>query len=161
MMKKNSVSRDAWVRWGLLAALSVAAALLWYADGAKQQLQPVQTPAPAVQTDERLKRETAYDRDVEALRELAQSAEKNTRDHASEQLARLIAEHQQEIALETALVEAGFSSAVVIVRNSAVTVMLPQDALNADLSAQILALCIAHTDAGAENVRVMGLSVGT
>ena len=155
MMKKHSVSRDAWVRWAVLAALSAAAAFLWYLDGPKQQAQPAQTPAPAVQTDERVKRETAYNRDVDALQKLAQSGEKNTREHAAEQLSGLIRGHQQEIALETALTEAGFSGTVVIVQNNAVTVMLPQDALNAELSAQILALCIAHTDAGAENVRIM------
>lgn len=155
MMKKISVSREAWIRWAVLAALSAAAAFLWYLDGPKQQEQPVQTPAPAVQTDERVKRETAYNRDVEALQKLSQSEEKATREHAAEQLSKLIAAHQQEIALETALVEAGFPEAVVIVQNDAVTVMLPQEMLNADLSAQILALCIAHTDAGAENVRIM------
>lgn len=155
MMKKISVSRGAWARWGLLAALSAAAVFLWVADGRDQAQQPVQTPAPIAQTDERLRRETAYSRDVEALRKLTQSEEKNTREHASEQLSRLIAEHQQEIALETALAEAGFPAAVVIVQNNAVTVMLPQEQLNADLSAQILALCIAHTDAGAQNVRIM------
>ena len=74
---------------------------------------------------------------------------------AAQKLTMLISEHRSELGLEKALQEAGFDNAVVIVQNGAVTVMIPQEKLTEDASAQILALCVTHTEASAENVRVM------
>ncbi len=159
--KKNPVWQ-AGVRWMVLAVLILAAAWLWWQEGRSEPAQEpltLITPVPAPQNDERLKRETAYERDVSALQALveSQTADEATQKMAAQKLAALIEEHQNEIGLENALQEAGYSSAVVIVQNGAVTVMVPQEMLNEEASTQIIALCVAHTDAGAENVRVMAI----
>lgn len=152
---------QAWFRRGLLAVLALAAGILWMIEGRKeplQQLSPALSPAPTVQHDERLKRETAYDRDVTALQALLESASADTatQEMAAQKLAQLIAEHQHEIGLENALLEAGYENAVVLMQNGAVTVMVPQDRLNEETGAQILELCVVHAGVGAENIRVMG-----
>lgn len=161
--KQQNPVRSAWLRRGILIVLVLAAAALWWLEGrpaSEPGVQPTLAPAPTVHGDERLKRENAYDRDVAALQALVESgaADESTREMAAQKLASLIAEHQNEIGLETALVEAGYPSAVVIVQNGAVTVMIPSELLNETSSAQILSLCIAHTDVGAENVRVMAIN---
>ena len=152
----------AWLRRGFLAALVLAAAALWWMEGrqqAGQDIQPSATPVPTAYMDERLKRETAYERDVAALQALLESgaAGEATRAQAAQKLTELIAQHQNEIGLEKALLEAGYDPAVVIVQNGAVTVMLSSEMLSTETSAQILALCVAHAGVGAENVRVMAL----
>ena len=53
--------------------------------------------------------------------------------------------------------EAGYENAVVLMQNGAVTVMVPQERLNEETSAQLLELCVVHAGVGAENVRVMGI----
>jgi len=146
----------------LLAVLLTAAALLWYLEGRTEESeapQPSAAPALMVQSDMRTKRETAYDKDVAALQALLESgaADQPTQEIAAGKLTEIIAWHQHEIALETALSQAGFEAAVVIAQNNAVTVMIPPEELNEATSSQILTLCIAHTDAGAENVRIMAL----
>jgi len=151
-----------WLRRALLAALILAAAGLWWTEGRTAHVQepmPTVVPAPTAQNNERLKREESYERDVASLQALVESgaADETTQQMAAQKLAALIAEHQNEMGLENALREAGYASAVVIVQNGAVTVMIPQEMLNEEASAQILALCVAHTDAGPENIRVMAL----
>ena len=69
-----------------------------------------------------------------------------------------VAQHQQELGLEAALLEAGYKNAVVLVLGGAVTVMIAQEQLTDNASAQILALCVAHAGVGAENVRIMALT---
>ena len=166
MKRTLSVDHALWVRWGILAVLVAAAAWLWFAEGRTEQRAvpgPVQTPAVIVPNDARLKREASYEKDVAALQALIESgaADEATQEMAAKNLAELIEEHTSEIALESALEEAGFAGAAVIVQNGAVTVMLPDEQLSEKNSAQIISLCIAHTDAKAENVRVMGLHAGT
>ena len=158
---KKPVHR-AWIRRGILIVLVLAAAWLWWTEGrevATQEPMPAVTPVPEVQNNERFKREESYEHDVAALQKIleSQTTDESTRDMAAQKLTQLIAEHQNEIGLEEALRQAGYSSAVVIVQNGAVTVMIPQELFSEEASAQILALCVAHTDAGAENVRVMAL----
>ncbi len=152
---------QAWFRRGLLALLVLAAGMLWLLEGNPQNMQEIQpevSPLPTARQDERLKRENAYERDVAALQELLESgaADEVTRQMAAQKLAELISEHQHEIGLETALLGAGYENAVVLMQNGAVTVMLPQERLNEETSAQILELCVIHAGVGAENIRMMG-----
>jgi len=151
-----------WLRRGLLAALTLAAGLLWWTEGRQMSAQdepPLVTPAPTNRQEERLKRETAYDRDVAALQAILESgsADAATQEMAAQKLTELIEEHEHEIGLETALLEAGYENAVVLVQNGAVTVMIPEELLNEGSGAQLLELCVVHAGVGAENVRVMGL----
>ncbi len=166
MKRPNAENAALWVRWGILAVLLAAAAWLWFAEGRTEPHEPpepVQTPAVLTPNDARLKREASYEKDVAALQALLESgaADAATQEMAAKNLAQLIEEHTSEIALELALEEAGFAGAAVIVQNGAVTVMLSDEQLTETVSTQIISLCIAHTDAGAENVRVMGLHAGT
>jgi len=159
--RERAVSgRGAWFRRGALLALILTAAVLWWMEGRQEHEavdRPALSPAPTIFTDERLSRETAYDRDVAALEALVgnETVDASTREMAAQQLSMLIAEHQSEIRLEAALLEAGYHSAVVLVNNGSVTVMVAQDQLTEENSEQILSLCLAHTEAGAENIRVM------
>ena len=163
-MKKESENPvwQAWLRRGLLVVLILAAGMLWWTEGEPKPVQeplPESTPLPAPQRDERLKRETAYERDVAALQALLESgaADAATQELAAQKLTELIGEHQHEIGLETALLEAGYENAVVLMQNGAVTVMVPQEILSESASAQILELCVIHAGVGPENVRVMGI----
>lgn len=153
----------AWLRVGLLIVLILAAFWLWWMDGRMEKQptpQPTVTPAATQQIDRRSQREKAYEQDLAALQALVENSEMDeaTREAASQQLAALIAQHQQELGLETALLEAGYENAVVLVLGGAVTVMIAQEQLTDNASAQILALCVAHAGVGAENVRIMALT---
>ena len=152
-----------WLRAGLLIVLILAAFWLWWMDGRMEKQptpQPTVTPAATQQIDRRGQREKAYEQDRAALQALVENSEMDeaTREAASQQLAALIAQHQQELGLETALLEAGYENAVVLVLGGAVTVMIAQEQLTDNASAQILALCVAHAGVGAENVRIMALT---
>lgn len=159
--KQNRPSAwQTWLRWSILISLAATALVLWHLDEKTEKTPAASpTPAPAVQRDERLRRETAYDRDVSALQALLDSgkADAATQEMAAQKLAALIAEHQHEIGLETALLEAGYEGAVVLVQNGAATVMIPESRMNDQTGAQILELCVIHAQVGAENVRVMGI----
>ena len=159
-----------WLRRGLLAALiAAAAALAWLrlpaltpsdvppdAPEPSVSLSASQTPAPAA-AQERTAREAAYDKDVEALTALLDSgaADEETRAQAAERLDRLVADHQSELGLEEALNRAGYSPCVVLLQNGALTVIVASADMTAEASAAILSLCIAHTDIGVENIRIM------
>ena len=161
-MECNKSVFQTWFRRVLLAVLVVAAGILWWTEGRQQNAmehQPAATPVPTAKQNERLKRETAYDRDVAALQAILESgaASEATQEMAARKLAELIGEHQHEIGLETALLEAGYENAVVLMQNGAVTVMVQQERLNEESSAQLLELCVIHAGVGAENVRVMGI----
>ena len=150
-----------WCRRVLLAILVLTAGILWWTEGRWQneaKNQPIATPVPTAKQDERLKRETAYDRDVAALQAMLESGAANeaTQEMAAQKLAELIGEHQHEIGLETALLEAGYENAVVLMQNGAVTVMVPQERVNEQTSAQLLELCVVHAGVGPENIRIMG-----
>lgn len=150
-----------WCRRVLLAILVLTAGILWWTEGRWQDVaknQPIATPVPTAKQDERLKRETAYDRDVAALQAMLESGAANeaTQEMAAQKLAELIGEHQHEIGLETALLEAGYENAVVLMQNGAVTVMVPQERVNEETSAQLLELCVVHAGVGPENIRIMG-----
>jgi len=150
-----------WIRGGILALLILAAAGLWWTEGREETAQPVQptsAPSPAVHKTQRMKRETSYQQDLSALQALLDSgaADEATQELAAQKMTQLISEHQNEIGLEEALQEAGYTGAVVIIQNGAVTVMIPPERLNETTSAQILELCVAHAGVGPANVRIMG-----
>lgn len=162
-MKKETdkARRQAAGRAVLLVLLVAAAALLWWTEGrqdAVRETEILPSPSPLPAQDERLKRETAYDRDVAALQALLESgaADEATQQMAARKLSALIEEHQHEIGLETALLEAGYENAVVLMQNGAVTVLLPEAALSEAAGVQIVELCVIHAGVGPENVRVMG-----
>ncbi|MDY2656045.1 MAG: SpoIIIAH-like family protein [Candidatus Limiplasma sp.] len=155
-----------WLSRSLLAALiAAAAALAWLrlpapapSDAPKPSasLSAGQTPAPAA-TQERTAREAAYDKDVAALTALLDSgaADEETRAQAAARLDRLVADHQSELGLEETLNQAGFAPCVVLLQNSALTVIVASSDMTAETSAAILSLCAAHTDIGVENIRIM------
>lgn len=99
---------------------------------------------------ERSAREAGYEKDLETLRQLAQ---KEDGELAREQLNKMISSHQSELAIEEALRENGLEDALVIVQNGSVTVIATN--FTKENSAGILALCMAHANVGAENVRLM------
>lgn len=136
----------------LIALLAAAAGMVWRGEKAEV---PVAAPEPAMAVSavsRRDTREEGYAKDLEALQALAQ---KEDGEFAREQLGRLIDAHQSELAIEEALNETGFGDALVIVQNGSVTVMMPAEKMTQENSAGILALCMAHADVGAENVRLM------
>ena len=136
----------------LLALLATAAGLCLYQKEAPAP-EPAPTPAAVVSTVSRRDvREEGYQKDLEVLQTLAQ---KEDGELAREQLAKMIAAHQSELAIEEALLESGFEDAMVIVQGGSVTVMLSQEKMTQENSAGILALCMAHADVGAGNVRLM------
>ena len=158
---QNQNRMQIWIRRGALIVLVAAAGFLWWTEGRYQPRENTlvsQTPVPTIQKDQRVKRESAYESDVAALQAMLESgaADAATQELAAQKLAQLIAEHQNEIGLEEALGEAGYENAVVLVQNGAVTVLIPEEKLTEENSAQILALCVIHAGVGAENVRVMG-----
>lgn len=155
--KKPAFSQ--WLRRGLLMVLLAAAAgMLWM--GQKPPVQPhaPATPAPtqAALREERSIREAAYAQDLAALEKLLESgaADEQTRAQAAQRLERMTEEHQSEIAIEEALLQAGYLPVLVLCQNGAVTVMV-QESLSPEQSAAVLSLCIAHAEVSAENVRIM------
>ena len=167
IMKKESTKKAAWRVWlrrGLLMALILAAAALAILHQEQPQPAPVPsvTPAPTQQPlaeVERTRREQAYDKDVAALTALLESgaADADTQAQAARRLDALVGEHQTEMAIEEALRQAGFAPCLALMSGGALTVMLDESVMNAEASATILALCTAHTDLGAENIRIMAL----
>lgn len=154
-----------WARRGLLAVLAAAAAVMAWgrffapeppAQAPRPSVTASRTPAPQA-AQERSARETAYDKDVAALNALLDSdaADADTRAQAARQLERLIADHQSELGLEEALNEAGFAPCLVLLQNGALTVVVPSAEMRGETGAAIVALCTAHTDIGAENIRIM------
>ena len=140
----------------LLVLAAVAIGLGCTPPREKQMLEPpAPTPAPAA--DRRSVRESAYGRDLAALQELAEnpSIEEETRTQAARRMEQMIREHQAELAIEEALVQAGYRPELVLMQNNALTIMLDGE-MSSGVSASILALCAAHAGVGAEHVRIMG-----
>ena len=156
MQKKKSPARQGGVRRMLLIGLVMLAAGLAWQKLPRQEVQPppVSTPAPAGE-DKRTAREKAYEQDAETLRMLMNDKEGTAREQASLRLAQLVEEHQTELGIEEALRAAGYSSAFVLMQNGALTVLLDPENLTEEVSAAVLALCTAHSDVEAENIRIM------
>lgn len=147
-MKKSVVWYEMIRRAVLLLLLALAGVML----ALRPQPAAVEDQ-PAARTEaqaERSAREAGYEKDLETLRQLAQ---KEDGELAREQLNKMISSHQSELAIEEALRENGLEDALVIVQNGSVTVMATN--FTKENSAGILALCMAHANVGAENVRLM------
>ena len=95
-------------RLGLLAALLIAAGVLFWQ---KVQLPISQEPpeevivSPAPTVSGREVRELSYEKDAAALQALTENdqLQQAVRDQAAEQLARMVQNHQTELAIEEAL----------------------------------------------------------
>lgn len=156
--KKTVPTVRVWLRWGLLMGLLAAAAILGWNKWKPEQAVILPSPAPApVNTDRRTTRETAYEQDLEALEKLIGQSGDALREQASQKMLQLVEEHQNELALEETLRQAGYEGALVLVQNASVTVLIPSAQMTAENAASIIALCVAHTGVGAENIRIMPL----
>ena len=90
-MKEMTAKTQTWIRKGVLAALIVAAAALWWTEGRQvPSAKILPTPAPTVKKTERIKRETAYEQDVAALQKILESgaADAATQEMAAAELQR-------------------------------------------------------------------------
>lgn len=156
------------LRWSVIFLLLAAAAFLIFWHQPRQispetppETTPVITPAPSA-GNERSAREAAYDKDMEALKELIgrESADQAVRDQAALQLSRMVENHQTELAIEEALIQAGFSPCLVVMQNDALTVNLIGAELSGTDGVTILSICTAHSDVAVENIRIMTVSQG-
>ena len=149
--------REVWFalfRDTVIAVLVTAAGLLTW----KEMQEPVQLPPAetvSAKENERSAREAAYVSDLEQLKNLVQTADKSTAEQAARRMEQMIGAHQTELAVEEALHRAGYPSAFAVMHNGSLTVIAEQTALTAEASAVILALCTAHADVGADQIRIM------
>lgn len=156
MQKKKSPAWRGACRAGILVALLAAAGILGWSRLAQPEAVPVpETTQPSAGQDERTAREKAYDKDVETLRMLMNDKESTAREQAALRLDQMVGEHQTELGIEEALRAAGYSSAFVLMQNGALTILVDQENLTEETSAAVLALCTAHSDVDAENIRIM------
>ena len=156
---QKSPARGKWLRRGILVMLLLSAGvLIWMRQVPPSRLETVETPSPTHREprQERSIREAAYERDLSALEKLLESgaADVQTQAQAAQRLERMTQEHQCEIAIEEALMQAGYLPVLVLYQNGALTVMVEEE-LSAEAGAAVLSLCIAHADVAAENVRIM------
>ena len=114
-------------RLGLLAALLIAAGVLF------------------------------WQKDAAALQALTENdqLQQAVRDQAAEQLARMVQNHQTELAIEEALQKAGYLPALVIMQNDSLTINVGARELSGPDSMTILSICVAHSDVPSENIRIM------
>jgi len=156
MKKEKSPAWGLIIRRGILTVLLITAGVMTWlkAQPPEETLPPIVTPQP-VQIDGRTAREVAYDKDLSVLQSLMETADETTARQAAGRLEQMVAEHQTELGIEEILRQSGYPSALVLMQNGALTVLIGQDVLTEEVSAAILALCMAHTDAGAENIRIM------
>lgn len=154
---KRAPAVNAWLRRGLLIGLLAAAVYLGW--GVWRPEPPAEVlPAPeTVQADGRSSREAGYDKDRAALEELIRQSDGALKEQASQKLLQMVEEHQSELSLEETLREMGYSHAMVLVQNASVTVMVAQEQITTESAAALIALCMSHTGAHAENIRIMPL----
>lgn len=147
-------------RLGLLAALLIAAGVLFWQ---KVQLPISQEPpeevivSPAPTVSGREVRELSYEKDAAALQALTENdqLQQAVRDQAAEQLARMVQNHQTELAIEEALQKAGYLPALVIMQSDSLTINVGARELSGPDSMTILSICVAHSDVPSENIRIM------
>ena len=121
-------------------------------------VQPSPSPAAtAVPRQERNLREESYEKDIRALQAIVDNAEndESMRQQAAQQISRLVENHQTELAIEEALIGAGFSPRLVVMQGDAITVSLSSTELSGTDGVTILSLCVAHSDVAVENIRIM------
>ena len=156
MQKKKKPAWQAGIRRMILIGLVMLAVMLAGPKLPRQQNHPLPVPTAAPgENDGRTAREKAFDQDVETLRMLMNDKEGTAREQASLRLEQMVEEHQTELGIEEALRAAGYSSAFVLMQNGALTILLDQENLTEEVSAAVLALCTAHSDVEAENIRIM------
>lgn len=163
--KRKKACEKPWLRRGILMALLLAICVLVYGMNGKapreeaEQAAPTSVPqaAQAPEQTEREIREKAYQQDMEALNALLESEniDDGTRQQAQARLLQLIDEHQTELGIEEALVQAGYGVCMALCQNGALTVMVDREELSAADSAAILSLCVSHSDISVENIRIM------
>lgn len=161
--KKTENRKKGVLRLVLLAGLLAAAAALWWLGRAEDSgtvipsVSPSPVVAPSASLPPRNTREAAYEKDMATLQALLQKEDlpQETRQQAAAQIALMTQQHQQEIGIEEALIHTGFSPCLVLMQNGALTVLVNAPSLTAAESAAILAVCMAHSDISAENVRIV------
>lgn len=165
-------ARPTWARLGILMALLLTAGVLLWRQSPQRltagepdasvraapsaSISPAPTGQGAAESG-RTARELAYDKDVNALTSLIskENVSEGIRDQAAQQLAQMIANHTTELAVEEALLHAGFAPCLAVLQNDALTVSVGIDELTSAQSGAILAVCVAHSDVAAENIRIM------
>ena len=161
--KRGKTEKGSVWRLVLLAALILLAAglLIFPALKERQQAsppQPLPTPsATPMPRQERSLREMGYDKDIAALQALVDNPENDetVRKQAAQQIARLVENHQTELAIEEALIGAGFAPRLVVMQGDSITVSLSSAELSGTDGVTILSLCVSHSDVAVENIRIM------
>ncbi len=159
--------KHGWLRLVVLAGLVIAAICFAYRAAVPSAVPdaPGATVAPASPSPEdstapltaRQQREAAYEKDLAAIRALMEqeNLREDTRQQAAAQAAQMVRQHQMELGLEEALVNAGFQPCFVLLQNDALTVAVSAPEVTAAQSAVILSICLAHSDVASENIRIM------
>jgi len=101
-------------------------------------------------------RESAYQRDINALTALIQQEELDarTREAAAEQLQTLIAAHTASAALEEALADSDLSPCAAVISGGSLTLVTASPSVSDEDSALVLTLAQAHAGIEPENVRI-------
>lgn len=153
----------------LLGCLVLTLAVSWLAtsrrleEAAATVALPVEqiTAAPSSSLEQfRARREETVLSDMAALEALcAQGAlSTSTREDAAQQLQRLVATREAQLALEGALTQSGISPCVAVVGEGSVTVVTDKATLSDGESALVLTLAQAHTGVAPSGVRVVTAS---
>lgn len=116
---------------------------------------PTLTKTPLAAYQE--KREAARAEDMAALTALAANTavDQAARDQAQEELREVIRCRESELAIEGALIGAGFSPCAAVVQKGAVTVLIGKKELTQAEANVILALAATHSGESPENIRIM------
>ena len=117
----------------------------------------VSAPTGTASTTFAKERESAYQRELSALKSLCEqeSLDSKTRQAAADQLQELIANHDAQQAIATALASSGLAPCTVVLANGSLTIITEKATFpDADAS---LALTLAHAHAGVapEHVRII------
>lgn len=153
----------------LLGCLVLTLAVSWLAtsrrleEAAATVALPVEqiTAAPSSSLEQfRTRREETVLSDMAVLEALcAQEAlSASTREDAAQQLQRLVATREAQLALEGALTQSGISPCVAVVGEGSVTVVTDKATLSDGESALVLTLAQAHTGVAPSGVRVVTAS---
>lgn len=153
----------------LLGCLVLTLAASWFAtnrrleEAAATVALPVEqvTAAPGSSLEQfRAKREETTLSDIAALEKLCaqENLSQSTREDAAQQLQRMIAAREAQLALEGALTQSGISPCVAVVGEGSVTVVTNKADLSDGESALVLTLAQAHTGVAPSGVRVVTAS---
>ena len=167
-------------RWknglALVLMLAVMAASYWYHQGRLTERLTVEMPVTRVEEPEalvtaataldtieafRTRRLAQREKDRAALAALVENEHTTlqAREDAQEALIRLVAEGEQETALEGALLGGGFAPCLCVVEGGQVTLMVGKKELSQGEASLLLTMAQAHT--GADPAKVMILTGST